>query len=44
MIYWIDQIANCRVGISGKPKGFNQLENDTSKLCSENISTGLSLC
>ena len=43
MIYWINQIANCRVGISGKPKGFDQLENDISKLCSENINWIISL-
>jgi len=43
MIYWIDQIENCRIGISARPQGFNRLENEITELSSQNINLIISL-
>lgn len=43
MIYWIDKIENCRIGISAKPQGVDQLENEIVDLSSQNINLILSL-
>jgi protein-tyrosine phosphatase len=43
MIYWIHQIENCRIGISARPQGFNQLENEIRELRSQNINCIISL-
>jgi len=43
MIYWIDQIENCRIGISARPQGFEQLEAEISQLCHQNINLIVSL-
>ena len=43
MIHWIDQIENCRIGISARPQGFNQLENEIIELSSQNINLIISL-
>jgi hypothetical protein len=32
MIYWIDQIENCRISVSAKPQGFDQFENEIVEL------------
>lgn len=43
MIYWIDQIENCCIGISAKPQGFNQLEKEIKEFNSQNINFIISL-
>jgi len=43
MIYWIDQIGNCRIGISARPQGFNQLEHEIMEFSSQNINFIVSL-
>lgn len=43
MIYWIDNIGNCRIGISARPQGFDHLENEFLELNSQNINFIISL-
>ena len=42
-MYWIDQIGNCRIGISARPQGFDHLENEIAELNSKNINFIISL-
>lgn len=43
MIFWIDQIEKCRIGISARPQGFSQLENEILALKAQNINFIFSL-
>jgi protein-tyrosine phosphatase len=43
MIYWIDQIENCRIGISARPQGFNQLEAEIMEFNAQNVNWIISL-
>jgi protein-tyrosine phosphatase len=43
MIYWIDQIENCRIGISARPQGFKQLANEIAEFHLQNINLIISL-
>ncbi|MCE1198448.1 MAG: hypothetical protein LWW85_05720 [Marinilabiliales bacterium] len=43
MIYWIDHIANCRIGITPRPPGFGQLENEVIEFKSQHVNFILSL-
>jgi len=43
MIYWIDQIENCRIGISARPQGLKHLENEIVEFNHQNINWIISL-
>ncbi|HNX54550.1 MAG TPA: protein-tyrosine phosphatase family protein [Prolixibacteraceae bacterium] len=43
MIYWIAHIDNCRIGISAKPKGFEELEAEILNFKAQQIDWIISL-